>query len=83
MRSPFSAPIVLPLHWLVCLKGFVMPADRIQTFLTWEGCSRWSVTILPSSTDLATTTVYFHLTAIRLSAYWIFKFMNSCAKYNK
>ena len=36
MSRPFSAPIVLPWRWLVCLKGFVMPADRIQTFLTCE-----------------------------------------------
>lgn len=70
MRSPFSAPIVLPRHRLVCLKGFVMPADRIQTFLTWECSSRWPVnkTILLSSTDLAATTVYLHLTVLRLSA---------------
>lgn len=58
MRSPFSAPIVLPLQWLVCLKGFVMPVDRIQTFLTREGCGRWSVnkTTPLSSTDLAAST---------------------------
>lgn len=74
MRSPFSAPVVLPRHWLVCLKGFVMPADRIQTFLTWECCSRWPVnkTSLPPATGLAARAVYLHLTVIRLSVGWLF-----------
>lgn len=68
MRSPFPAPVVLSRHWLVCLKGFVLPADRIQTFLTWECSTRWPVNkaILPSSEGLAATTVCFHLTVISL-----------------
>lgn len=30
LRDLFSATITLSQHWLVCLKGFVMPADQIQ-----------------------------------------------------
>lgn len=36
VRSPFSASIFLLQYQLVCLQGFVMPADRIQMFHTWD-----------------------------------------------
>lgn len=69
MRSPFSAPIVLPLQWLVCLKGFVMPVDRIQTnnaaIIHRFGCQYLSASIfqlLDSILDLMVEDGFFSVT---------------------
>lgn len=67
----FSATITLPRQWLVCLQGFVMPADQIQFI-------HGKVAIV--TVGLALTNIYFHLPAVRLSACWILKFMYCCYK---